>query len=335
MLVDIINEQGRLGYKVTLIVINNDYSDAVLARINSCVRVVLLKRTSGTMNPIPLLKLNWMIWIQKPDAIHLHNNAICRILWTKRPSFLTVHALNIPLTEECSRLKELFAISDAVGKDIENRYPGQYKIKVINNGISFSEVVCKAEYGLRDGKMHIVQVANLIPEKKGQDLLIESVYELKLRGLDQIYVDFIGGGNKPDGLKLLAESLGVGDRIRFLGLKDRRYIFSHIWEYDLMCHPSRYEGFGLTVAEGIAAGLPVVVPDSDGPCEIIKNGEFGYVFRKGDAKSLADILEEIYSHYEEYAERVVSKARAHVEENYSVRHMVEQYLNEYKSAKSK
>ncbi len=81
--------------------------------------------------------------------------------------------------------------------------------------------------------------------KKGQDILINAISILKKRNIKNIEVSFIGTGNDIHILKQMADNLGVSEQIHFLGLKDRQYIYSHLKEYDLMCHPARYEGFGL------------------------------------------------------------------------------------------
>src|SRR4029079_17908785 len=50
------------------------------------------------------------------------------------------------------------------------------------------------------------------------------------------------------------------------------------------------EGFGLTVVEGMAAGLPVVAPDAGGPAEIIRHDVDGLLVPPGDTVALADAL---------------------------------------------
>lgn len=47
-----------------------------------------------------------------------------------------------------------------------------------------------------------------------------------------------------------------------------------------MVHASLCEGFGLTVAEGMVAGLPVVVSKNDGPAEVIGYGNMGICVKK-------------------------------------------------------
>lgn len=330
MLVDIINEQSRLGHTVILIIINDCYDESVLNKVSPTVKCFMLNRKPSSNDLIMILRMNRLIHRLKPDIIHIHNSSICKLLWLNCPIFLTVHALNVSLPKSCEKISELFAISDAVKDDVEGRYPGIYRVKTIPNGICIDDIVRKNDYQLRNGKMHIVQVANLIPELKGQDLLIDAIATLNKRGIQDICVDFIGGGNPPDKLEIHARDLGVEDRVHFLGLLDRNYIYTHLKDYDLMCHPSRHEGFGLTVVEGIAAGLPVLVPNSDGPYEIIQYGRFGYTFNKGDAESLANSLEDIYKNFEERACSVVNVAYENIREQYSVNSMVEKYLEEYK-----
>ena len=101
-------------------------------------------------------------------------------------------------------------------------------------------------------------------------------------------------------------------------------------EYDLTCHPARYEGFGLTVAEGIAAMLPVLVSDEGGPYEIIKYGELGYALRMEDVTDCANQIEYIYNNYDKAMERAGS-AYTYVAEQFSVRRMVADYIKAYQN----
>ncbi len=332
MLVDLLNEQANLGHDVTLVVINDCYDDSVLSKVNVSVTTKFFNRKPASRNPLIIIRLNYFLWLLKPDAIHLHNEHISKLLLTKSSCYLTVHALNISLSTSCKKLKELFAISDAVKEDVEKRYPGKYLVTTIPNGICVNDIVRKQTYQLNDQRMRVVQVANLLPAIKGQDILIKAVGLLNKRGFQHIYVDFIGGCSA-DSLQQLSKENNVEDRIRFVGLRNRNYIYAHLKDYDLMCHPSRHEGFGLTVAEGIAAGLPVLVPDADGPYEIIQYGKLGFVFKKGNVESLADTLQDLYEHYVERAVSVVDAAYEYVKAHYSIHHMVEQYIEEYKKYK--
>jgi glycosyltransferase involved in cell wall biosynthesis len=62
-------------------------------------------------------------------------------------------------------------------------------------------------------------------------------------------------------LRRLCRALGVTDRVRFLGAVPDGALPSLYAGAAAVCVPSRYEGFGLCAAEGLAAGVPVLVSD--------------------------------------------------------------------------
>ena len=328
MLIDIVKEQSSRGHEVTLIIINDSYTASLVNQLEGHARVIKIGRKEGSRDPSFLLRINYRLWKIWPDAIHIHNNQISRLLFCPRPKYLTVHDLNISLSTTCKKLTTIFAISDVVSKDIESMYPGQYHVIVVPNGINTAAIHRKSEMG-HGTPFRIIQVARLDTEKKGQDLLIKAIAILVREKGIYLHVDFIGDGYSRNYLERITTEEGVDEYIHFLGLKDRAYIYEHLKDYDLMCHPSRFEGFGLTVAEGMAAGIPVLVPDSDGPYEIIQHGKLGYSFKKGDVNSLASSLFDIYEHYEERASFVVGNAYSHVLTNYSIHRMVDQYIEEY------
>ena len=60
---------------------------------------------------------------------------------------------------------------------------------------------------------------------------------------------------------------------------------------DIHAMPSRWEGFGLSAAEAMAAGLPVVATDVGGLREVVADGETGLLVRPGDPFALAEAIE--------------------------------------------
>jgi len=61
----------------------------------------------------------------------------------------------------------------------------------------------------------------------------------------------------PEAIRL-ADRLGLRDAVHWLGYLPDEELVRAYQRADLLVHPSRYEGFGLQVAEALAAGLPVV-----------------------------------------------------------------------------
>ena len=76
----------------------------------------------------------------------------------------------------------------------------------------------------------------------------------------------------------MVQNLHLENEVVFEGLKDQSWVYQNLCNYDLFIQPSRYEGFGLTVAEAIAAKVPVLVSNIEGPLEIIDGGRLGMSF---------------------------------------------------------
>lgn len=99
-------------------------------------------------------------------------------------------------------------------------------------------------------------------------------------------------------------------------------------DYHLLVQPSISEGFGLTIAEGMAAGVPVLVSDLPAPLEIIDKGRQGYYFRHNDVDDLCRMLRYIIKHYEE-ALQLSDKAQTFVTINFDSKLIAQQYINLY------
>ena len=326
MLCNIIEKQSEKN-DVSLIVVNNIYNEALLNTLPPNVRVFLIKRRPKSKMPWSVFKLNWLLRKLHPDIVHIHSSLLPKIIFgMKDRLWFTIHALNVPMTYTHG-LKGALAISDAVRDNVKDKC--KCPVTVVPNGIPAERITEKQDYILSDG-FRIVQVAGLRHNEKGQDLLIRAVALLKNKGQSDIVVDFIGAGQSETMLKSLADELNVSDRIRFLGLKDRDYIYSHLKDYDLMCHPARFEGFGLVVAEGIAAGLPVLVSAADGPFEIIERGKYGSYFELGNINDLAEKISRLRADYPTAVTQAL-RAKEYVRQNYSVDRMVEKYYKAYKS----
>ena len=85
--------------------------------------------------------------------------------------------------------------------------------------------------------------------------------------------------------------------VQFLGAKDRSFIYENLCEYDLLIQPSYYEGFGLTIVEGMFASIPVLVSNVEGPREIIIDGVNGFIFKSSNPRDLAEKIKMISENY--------------------------------------
>lgn len=327
MVINIANEQSRRGHSVSLVVIDNRIDESLVANLNQSVHFYCIGRPKGSHNPWYVLKLNNTIRRIKADFIHFHGVNIPRLIckryvnrWCTTHHTTWIKDLAKFFTDDL----HIFAISNKAAEDLSknaNIHP-----KVVVNGIP------TGEYQRRDaiapGKcFRIVQVGRLNPLIKGQDLTIAAIKILKDKGLD-VHVDFIGDGEAASNLRQTITDSGLQNEITLKGAMPQEYLKAHLKDYDLLVQPSRIEGFGLTVAEAMAACVPVVVSDLPPLLEVINNGECGLSFKANDATDLARAIEETISDYDFNR---IALAAERTKKLYDVSTTAANYLKEYEN----
>lgn len=325
MLIDIINQQSQI-HKVGLCIINNIYEANLLKKIDGKCKILLLNRKEGSRNISDFIKLNAMIYSFHPTIIHCHNSKIINYLPISifYTTMITVHDTKLPLIG-IKKYNIIVCISKAVGDDLRKRNIANFHI--VPNGIVTNSLLIKDSSFLSNKKeCKILQISRLEHLKKGQHILIDALDILINKKIisTNITMDFIGDGDSLNYLRNLVMKRKLNESINFLGIKDREYIYSHIKDYDILIQPSINEGFGLTVAEGMVTGLPVIVSNIEGPMEIIDYGKYGYTFQSGDPLSLAQQIEYMINHPAE-TQQMALKGQKHAKQNYDISIMVGKY----------
>jgi len=120
--------------------------------------------------------------------------------------------------------------------------------------------------------------------RKGVDLLAQSFLRLA-REVTNIRLIVVGYGKSRDWLVRLLQP--VRDRVEFLGFKDWQELPACYGHADVLCVPSRYDGWGLVVPEGLAAGLPVIGTNRMGAAiEFIETGRNGWLIPADNENAL-------------------------------------------------
>ena len=289
--VDLANEQSR-DNEVVLLVANSMVDDSVRARVEKEVHFVGLGRPEGSRNPYWAMRILRSLQTLRPDVVHSHDVGLStfRQLITP-PMILTVHTTDVQIPTGVTKFNMVCCISRSVFLDVKRRYP-RLNVRQVDNGIPMSRITVRCQS--HPSWVRVVQVSRLVHETKGQDLLITALAQLNSDPSGpRMTIDFIGSGPSLDFLVAMAGQLGVAQQCRFLGAQSREDVYKNLSNYDVLVQPSRIEGFGLTIAEGMAAKLAVVVSDVEGPMEIIDKGKFGHFFRSNDAGSLAEVLRSV------------------------------------------
>ena len=319
--------------------------ETLLRSIDKRIKLILFRKKVHSKNPKFILRLSYELSKITPDVVHLHSSKLFGIILNRklsRVTCVTLHdlpqgpvrqsnclsrtfsILNFLLPGNVAYIDKIplvFSISQAVQQDLKRKY--NVDSIVVANGIPTSLF---QQRPLRNSYMvkRIVQVSRLVHEKKGQDLLIKAVARMQ----GKVEVDFIGDGDSMSYLKELTRNLKAESFVHFLGNKTQVYITQHLCDYDLLVQPSRYEGFGLTVAEAMAAQLPVLVPAGQGPAEVTCGEKYGWTFENGSVSDLEKKIDCIFSNYDR-ALMKAENAKNYVIDTYDMSITAKHYMQEY------
>ena len=158
--------------------------------------------------------------------------------------------------------------------------------------------------GIAPGTLAIGTVTRLMPSK-GNEFLIAAVAEITQR-LRNARVYIAGEGELEQELKAQARSLGLGDRMVFLGFQ--RDVAAVLSALDVIVFPSLWEGTPLTAFEALATGKPIVATDADGLLDILTDRKDALIVPKRNPGALASAIVDVCEQ-PGLAERLAAEAR--------------------------
>ncbi|MEN6459361.1 MAG: glycosyltransferase [Thermoguttaceae bacterium] len=205
------------------------------------------------------------------------------------------------------------------------------RVRLIPNGIALPaapELTRRqllVELGLPEQSRLIAAVGRLWPQKRLRDAIWAAELLRVIRGDTHLLI--IGDGPQHDRLRQFRDQAGVRDYVHFLGHRDDvNQILPHC---DLLWSSSGYEGQSNAILEAMAAGLPVVATDIPGTRELVVPDVTGYLVAVGHRAGLAKYAERLLND-PALALRLGQAARKRVQEEFSVRNMVDRHANLYR-----
>ena len=129
--------------------------------------------------------------------------------------------------------------------------------------------------------------------RKGVDLLANAFVRIAAE-FSNVRLRIVGDGELR---QAMAQTLQpVNERVEFAGFKDWHELPSEYASADVLCVPSRYDGWGLVVPEGLASGLPVIASDRMGAAlEFLETGRNGWLISAGDEEAIFEAMREAAS----------------------------------------
>jgi len=171
-------------------------------------------------------------------------------------------------------------------------------IEVIRNGIDLSRYPATSQdearrrLGLPLDRKYVTCIARFHPVKDHAMLL--RAFARVAAGVPDAELLLAGDGALRESLRAQANDLGIGSRVRFLGVRDD--VPDLLRASDLFALTSISEAASLTLLQAMACCLPVVVTAVGGNPEIVQHGRHGFLVPRGDdaatASAIAQILQD-------------------------------------------
>lgn len=176
------------------------------------------------------------------------------------------------------------------------------------------------------GRRRVVLLVGRMDGYKGHADLLQAA-----RGIPDAQIVLAGDGPERPALVSLAASLGMTERVTFLGF--RHDVPDLLAASDLAVLPTLNEAFGLALIEAMAASRPVISTRVGGPEEIVRDGETGLLVPPGDPPALAAAMRRVLDD-PSLAERLARAGHARAEERFSVEGMRAGIVDVYRESLS-
>lgn len=178
------------------------------------------------------------------------------------------------------------AISESTREELAELGVDTDDVAVVHCGIS--DDYLRTPQGPKSFHPTVICVSRLKRYKR-IDLLIRAMAGVA-REVPEVRLTIVGTGDQEETLKSLVRELGLEEQIRFAGHVDeetKRVLLDESW---IQVQPSMKEGWGLTVIEAGARGVPTVAFDVPGLRDSIQHGVTGCLINQPSADLLSDEL---------------------------------------------
>jgi len=301
-----------------------------------------LNMRRGVADPRAVFRLVKILREWRPDIVHshmVHANLLARV--TRLLSPIPVLICTAHSTYEGGRHREIFyRLTDflcdlttqiswaGLERYVQVGAVPRHKIRYVPNGLDIDRFMpCQETRNRIRDKLELKDFFIWLAVGRFH---VQKDYPNLLHALARVSEEFnnvllliAGDGPLRPDIEKLAKKLGINERVRFLGICNN--ISELMNAADAFVLSSRWEGFGLVLAEAMSCQLPVVATDSGGPREILNGGKLGHLVPPGDSEALAAAMMKMMSLPEAERQAMGRAGRAYIEANYSLEHVVDQW----------
>lgn len=151
-----------------------------------------------------------------------------------------------------------------------------------------------------------------ITHRKGADVLSRAFARLAAE-TPRARLTMMGDGDLTPSVR---RTLSDGERVEWLGFRDWEQLPDVYGRAHALCVPSRHDGWGLVVTEGLAAGLPTISTDRTGAAlDLIRTGQNGWLVAADDDDALFEAMRSAVGLEQQAWQAMSDRARASVREH--------------------
>jgi glycosyltransferase involved in cell wall biosynthesis len=193
-----------------------------------------------------------------------------------------------------NRAGAIVCVSDGVAAEVREHFPKLAdRVVTIHNGVDTDAFAPGVEAERARAMRERLQIPAVAPvaafvgsewERKGLEPAIRAL------ALTETWLLVVAGGGAEEAYRELAEGLGVGERIRWLGVTSDVQVVYQL--ADAFILPSAYETFSLVTFEAAASGLAILATPVSGVRELIEDGRNGYLISR-EADQIAPLLKRL------------------------------------------
>jgi len=210
--------------------------------------------------------------------------------------------------------------ADGVSVSILKTIPSSTRLQ-INDG---EKIQLREELQIPENSFVIITAAALEPGK-GYETIIKAAHLLKDKHTDIFFV-CLGKGRYQGYFERMIKDLNLTSHIFFLGFKPN--VRSYLRVSNVFILVSQEEGFGGSILEAYAEGLPVIASKTGGLPELVKDGKTGLLVPVDDPKMLAEKI--IYLKKNPDIQEKFSYAALNLVKQYSSQQIIKRIAAQYK-----
>lgn len=247
------------------------------------------------------------------DILHLHtyrnllNDRLARLAYQRNLPFVVTGHGTIPILDRFFKIKRIYdacigqwqlnhasgfiAVSESEKVRMKKFGLPQNKIEVIPNGIATMQSAVPGQFRKKwniEADKKLVLFLGRITEQKGVQFVVKAFQILKGSAVLVIAGNDVGYEHK---IRKLIHDLKLELRVIRTGILADDEKVAAFTDAEVTVYPAQDEAFGLVPAESIMCGTPVIVCDSSGFAEFVKQAGGGDLVSWGDVSGLGKSIQ--------------------------------------------